>query len=207
MTYSELKTNIGNWLNRSDLTSVIPTFVTLAESRLNRQLRTTDQYTRSTLTTADNYLSMPDDFLEMSHLRTTAPKERELLEIGTSQINEANDSNFTASLPDTYPRYYVFHQTLRVFPAPTESIDYEMYYYAKVPALNDSTQTTNWLIDSHPDAYLYYSLLAAEPYLGSDERIPVWQSFADRAVAEVQGSSERRKNKGSRHVFYFEAIG
>ena len=39
MTYSELKSNIADWLNRSDLTSVIPTFISLAENRLNRQLR------------------------------------------------------------------------------------------------------------------------------------------------------------------------
>jgi len=43
MTFDELKTNIADWLNRTDLTSVIPTFITLAEARLNRQLRTTNQ--------------------------------------------------------------------------------------------------------------------------------------------------------------------
>jgi hypothetical protein len=29
-TYSELKTSIANWLDRSDLTSVIPDFIMLA---------------------------------------------------------------------------------------------------------------------------------------------------------------------------------
>ena len=206
MTYTELQTNIASWLNRTDLTTVIPTFITLAESRLNRQLRTTDQYTRSTLTTGDQFLTMPDDFLEMNHLRITAPKERELIEIGAHQINEVNDNDFIASLKDTYPRYYVYHQELRVYPAPAEQISYEMFYYAKVPALS-STQATNWLLTDHPDTYLYYSLLAAEPYLGADERIGVWQGFADRGVQEVQQSSERRKNRGSTHTLYFESFG
>ena len=38
-TYSDLKTTIANYLARSDLTSQIPDFITLAENRLRRELR------------------------------------------------------------------------------------------------------------------------------------------------------------------------
>jgi hypothetical protein len=38
-TYSELLTELDAWLNRSDLTARIPTFIRLFESRANRQLR------------------------------------------------------------------------------------------------------------------------------------------------------------------------
>ncbi len=38
-TYSELKTALGNWLNRDDLTAVIPDFISLAETDINRKLR------------------------------------------------------------------------------------------------------------------------------------------------------------------------
>ena len=38
-TYAELKTAIANWLNREDLTSVIPDFISLAEADFNRKLR------------------------------------------------------------------------------------------------------------------------------------------------------------------------
>ena len=38
-TYSELKTSIANYLNRDDLTAVIPDFITLTENRLDRELR------------------------------------------------------------------------------------------------------------------------------------------------------------------------
>ena len=38
-TYSELKTAIANWLNRDDLTAVIPDFVSLVVADLNRKLR------------------------------------------------------------------------------------------------------------------------------------------------------------------------
>ena len=38
-TYTELKTSIANYLGRSDLTSVIPDFITFAEIRLAREIR------------------------------------------------------------------------------------------------------------------------------------------------------------------------
>ena len=38
-TYAELKTAIASWLNRDDLTSVIPDFIALTEAALNRDLR------------------------------------------------------------------------------------------------------------------------------------------------------------------------
>lgn len=205
MTFTELKTNIADWLNRTDLTSVIPTFITLAEARLNRQLRTTNQYTRADISTSDQYLSMPSDFLEMRHIRITSPKERDLVEIAAHSINEYTDSNFIASLADSYPRYYVYGNALRIIPTPSQSITYEMFYYAKVPALS-SSNASNWVSTSHPDAYLYYSLLQASPYLGEDERITIWQSQAERAVAEIQAADDRRRTKGSRHSLNFEAM-
>ena len=32
-TYTELKTSVGDWLNRTDLTTVIPDFIALAEAQ------------------------------------------------------------------------------------------------------------------------------------------------------------------------------
>ena len=37
-TFSELKTSVANYLNRDDLTAVIPDFITMAESDLNMNL-------------------------------------------------------------------------------------------------------------------------------------------------------------------------
>ena len=48
MTYAELKTAIANYLNRSDLTSDIDTFIDNVEAELNRRLRTKDMIKRAT---------------------------------------------------------------------------------------------------------------------------------------------------------------
>ena len=38
-TYAELQSSIADFLDRDDLTSVIPTFISLAEADMNRQIR------------------------------------------------------------------------------------------------------------------------------------------------------------------------
>ena len=38
-TYDELKDSVADFLNRSDLTSVIPDFIKMAETDMNRKVR------------------------------------------------------------------------------------------------------------------------------------------------------------------------
>ena len=47
-TYAELKTSIANWLDRSDLTDVIPDFIALAETRHKRDFRRSCQISTCT---------------------------------------------------------------------------------------------------------------------------------------------------------------
>ena len=64
MNYSELKTNIANYLNRSDLTSQMDMFIDSVEGELNRRIRTKEMIKRATATADAQYLSLPTDWLE-----------------------------------------------------------------------------------------------------------------------------------------------
>jgi len=49
-TYTELKSSLADWLNRSDLTSVIPDFISLAEAQMEyvKNLPYSVSYSKST---------------------------------------------------------------------------------------------------------------------------------------------------------------
>lgn len=68
-TYSALQTTIANFLNRDDLTSVIPDFISLVESKLNREVRTRDMIQRSTASITGRYFPLPTDFLAPHHIQ------------------------------------------------------------------------------------------------------------------------------------------
>ena len=66
--YTELQASVADFLNRSDLTAVIPDFITLCEADLNRQLRTREMSLRTRAPLSTQYLKLPDDFIGMRNI-------------------------------------------------------------------------------------------------------------------------------------------
>ena len=62
--YGELKSAISDFLNRSDLTSVIPTFIDFAEAEFNRILRIRQMVARAEAVIDARFSAVPADFLE-----------------------------------------------------------------------------------------------------------------------------------------------
>jgi len=63
-TYTELKASVADWLNRTDLTTIIPDFIALAEAQIERTLRTRQMIVRTTASIDTEYSAVPADFLE-----------------------------------------------------------------------------------------------------------------------------------------------
>ena len=69
-TYSELLSTVANYLNRDDLTTLIPTFITLTENRLNRELRVRANMVRAitTTTAGQAFYDLPSDLIELRNI-------------------------------------------------------------------------------------------------------------------------------------------
>lgn len=192
-TYTELKASIGDWLNRTDLTSAIPDFISLAEAQIERQLRTRQMIVRSNANFSTEYGAVPDDFLETRSLKLTGTNPATPLAFQT--IDALDSLSRTFSYPSR-PKYFgIVGGQIRLVPTPDATYTTELVYYAKLTKLS-STVSTNWLLTSSPDIYLYGSLLQAAPYLQDDARIPVWSSLYDKALTDVQTADERSASSG-----------
>ena len=64
VNYSDLKTSVADWLNRTDLTSTIPDFITLAEAGFNKEIRNRKMIKRATATIDSQYSAVPADWLQ-----------------------------------------------------------------------------------------------------------------------------------------------
>ena len=187
-TYSEIKSTVADYLNRADLTAVLPSFVTLAESKFNRELRTRDMLTRVQTTSDDEYVSLPTDFLQHYSLELDAASAQPPMDyIGPQEAKVLKAQNRTAST--TY-YYTVIDGAFEIIPAPGSDLDLRMVYYAKIPALSDSN-TTNWLLTKSPDLYLYSALLEASPYLKDDDRVQLWAAARQQVMDAMNLESER----------------
>ena len=81
----------------------------------------------------------------------------------------------------------------------------EIIYYQKIPAL--SANTTNWLLDEHPDAYLYGTLMHSAPYLQADERVGIWAGKYQQIIEQIKTSDEKAKFSGSTPAISFTPFG
>ena len=195
--YTNLQTTIADFLNRDDLTSVIPTFIQLSEAQMNRDIRHYEMEKRATgeQSAGDAYMQVPSDWLETIRLSLTASGTSAVTMASRAAIADirAKNENVSTKLP-----YYYCHVDgqFELYPTPVEDTDFELLYYAKIPSLSASA-TTNWLLTNHPDVYLYGALLHSAPYLAEDARVAVWAQMYSAAVQNVNTASEKARYSGS----------
>ena len=192
-TYTELKTSIGDWLNRSDLTSVIPDFISLAEAQVERTLRTRQMIVRANASFDAEYGAVPSDFLETKSLKLTSTNPQTPLEFLSIDALDNKAAEYTGS---GKPRFFgVVGGQFRIVPTPDATYTTELTYYAKLTKLSSSV-ASNWLLTSNPDIYLYGSLLQAAPYLQDDARIQTWATLYERALNDSQTADDRGASSG-----------
>ena len=192
-SYSTLLQAVLDAANNVEVEQAIPTFIGLAEARFNRELRTYQMIERSDATTSDEYVSLPADFLETYSLRQPGTTNLQALKyVGPEEAKKLQAENQTGDV-----RWFtIAAASYQLIPAPTSSVDLELLYYQKVPALNGSN-TTNWLIDLSPDAYLFTTLAEAADYL-DDKRFDRWEARAASAIAAVQLAGRSALRQGVR---------
>ena len=192
-TYTELKTSIGDWLNRSDLTTAIPDFISLAEAQIERTLRTRQMIVRANASFDAQYGAVPSDFLETKSLKLTSTNPETPLQFLSIDALDNEMTKYTAS---GKPKFFgVVGGQFRIVPTPDSNYTTELTYYAKLTKLSSSV-ATNWLLTSNPDIYLYGALLQAAPYLQDDARIQTWATLYERALNDSQTADDRSASSG-----------
>jgi hypothetical protein len=192
-SYSDLKTTVASYLGRSDLTSTIPDFITLAELRLQRELRTRQMLksATATMTNADAKVALPTDFLEIRDLHVQGNPRFPVTYMSPSAFTRDAAADESGK-----PMYYtILASEFQFAPIPDTAYVLEILYYAKPTVLSDST-ASNVFLANYPDALLYASLLEAEPYLINDARSQTWATLYDRAIKNISDADQGSEYSG-----------
>jgi hypothetical protein len=189
-TYSELVTEMGAWLNRADISDRIPTFIRLFEARMNRRLRSPEMEqvaTVSTIAGTEGY-AFPSGFREARQIYIDAVPRINLVPMSPQSLR----TEFTGQESAAPSAYAVIDEQIVLAPPPTEADTLVIVYYRALSGLT-AGNPTNWLLDNHPDAYLFGSLCMAEAYLQDDQRLNVWKAAWDEALGEIirEGNAKR----------------
>jgi hypothetical protein len=194
-TYTELQTAVANWMNRTDLTTRIPEFIAMGENGLNRKLRLLQQEDLWTATydtsNTTGKVALPSGFVEM--LTLSVKKSSETDRDYEALIYKSPEDlilfyNTSASRPD----YYTLRNELELNRLAGAAYTLRMHYLKKWDIAGDAT---NWLLTNHEDAYLFASLVAAEPYVKNDERVALWKAQLKEVVADLNLVDGRSRNR------------
>lgn len=184
-TYANLQTAISNALHRSDLTTSIPDFITLAEDKLNKRLRIRAMEARQTASVSGEYVALPTGFLAMRNAQlNTTPTT--LLEYATP---EWMDRLYPDTIGANQPKFYsIVGGQIQLAPVPDATYTMEIDFY-KSWAI--ATDLTNWLLTNAPRCYYYGALMEAAAFLVNDKRVPVWAQLLEKAIQEVEEADSK----------------
>ena len=181
-TYTSLKSSIAQWLHRTDLDSIIPDLIGIAEQRMNSDINARDMETAVTLyTVADSKtITAPDDIIESVRMTLQTSPNR-LLNYLAPEPLVTQFANQASGEPQAYT---VYGSQFEFGPVPSSVYEIEYVYRQKIPPLS-TENPSNWLLAKWPYVYLYGALLASAPYLGQDQRVVVWQKEYQEMVDNI----------------------
>lgn len=189
-TYGELKSAIGDFLNRDDLTAVIPTFISLGEARIARDLNHWKQEKRVTTDIDERYEDLPTDWISIIQVQHTDGGV-----ISSSSSSEMASKRAQSSTA-AKPRYWrLTANEMEFYPIPDATYNITMLYRARIPALTDA-DPSNWLLTYSPDVILYAALMQSAPYLADDARVAVWGSMYQSGVEALNNESDQAQVSG-----------
>jgi len=199
-TYTDLKTSIANWLNRSDLTTEIAgDFIALAEADFNAKLRIRQMEQIDEITINAETVTVPTGFISVRSLYILSGSTKYNVEY----ITPANLFKTKGSSTSGLPRVYSIEsddatESFRFAPTPDSSYTGYLQYYKAFNNLSDSV-ASNYILAAHPAIYLYGSLYHASNFLGGIDpnQTAQWMNMYSMALERCENNDRQDSYGGA----------
>ena len=198
-TYAQLKTAIQDYTDNAETTFVnhLNDFIKASEEKI---LKTVDlDYFRknatSTLTSSDQFLTVPSDYLASFSLQiTTSGSESFLLQKDVNYLREYTPAASTTGLPKYYARFD--ENNFILAPTPDSAYTIELHYFYRPTSLTAGADGgTTWLSTNAPYALLYGSLIEAYTFMkGEPDVIQNYNGLYMQYLERVKDLGEAREN-------------
>ena len=169
MTYLELKNLVQNYLENTEtqFVSDLPNLIKQAEERILKtvNLPVFRKNVSGTLTSGNQYLATPSDFLDNFSLSfTNSNAQTFLLYKDVNFIREAYPDSTTIGLPK---HYALFDDTTFIIgPTPNNNFSVELHYFYRPNSITAGADSgTTWLATNAINTLLYGTLLESYVYM------------------------------------------
>lgn len=194
MTWRQIKNAVAAYAHRSDLETLMPTFLELAEQRIYAGASEGDvpPLRLSSMMTVVNPASptLPADFLEMKRVSVVmSPTYKKPLDF--KPLENMGEQELASGSPS----FFSLRGNSLVF-SPTFSQDVEITYYAKFTALvNDSD--SNWLTNNASSVYIAAMLVEVGYYTQDDNLTQRELARFASVMNSLQAQDDGNKHSGA----------
>ncbi len=188
-SYTALKTEIADFINRTDLTSMVDTFIDQAESEMQVRCKEMEFETRGTLTVTAGEATLPTGWLSARSVVWQSSPARRLSYVPPDRLETVN-----ASSPSYVDYYTLVGATMRFADDGDGTVI--ATYNAKFTPL-DSTNTSNAILAEFPSAYLYGALKHAAIYAKDFEAAMAYNTVFEQQMGLVESNNKQRKYAGA----------
>jgi len=174
-TYAQLKTAIQDYTENDETSFVnnLPLFIRMAEERILKgvQLNLFQKNQSGVMTTGNEYLAAPTDFLAPFSLSIDVSGAKEFLLFKDLDFIQTYNPNSTTT---GQPQYYAQFDVDNFIIAPTPDANYtvDIHYLYRPASLTVGTDSgTSWLSENAELTLLYASLIEAYTYMKGDQNL------------------------------------
>lgn len=185
--YSELQSEALDWMERAGQSGKAPTWIKLAEARLNRELDVVETDTTLTGTVGSRSI-------DISSVSIVQPIALFIAESGQDEemLTPKADGTFPYLTDNARPKYWSIDGTNIDFDCPLDQAYPFRLRYRQRFELSDSA-TTNWLLTYHPDIYLAATLMWGAGYNMDWANGTVWKQILDEGIPSVKNLIAQNK--------------
>lgn len=195
MTYLELKNLIQNYLENTEETFVsdLPAIIKQAEERILKSVKLPNfrKNVQGSLTSGNEYLSTPSDFLDNFSLAIISGTTQNFLYFrDVNFIREAYPNTATVGQPKSYALFD--NDTFIVGPTPDTGYTAELHYFYRPASITTGGDSgTTWLSVNATNALLYGSLVEGYIYMkGSQDLQAEYEKRYFQAVSRLKNLGE-----------------
>lgn len=175
MTYDELKQAIQDYTENDETSFVnnLPLFIRLAEERILKsvQLNLFQKNQGGTMTSGNQYLGAPTDFLAPFSLSIDVNGDKEFLLFKDLDFVQTYTPDYTTT---GVPKYYAQFDVDNFILGPTPDANYTVdihYLYRPASITIGAGSGTTWLSENAEITLLYASLIEAYTYMKGDPNL------------------------------------
>jgi len=204
-TLATLKTAIQDYTDNSETTFVnnLSNFIKAAEEKIFKSvdLDIFRKNVTSALTSSDQFLTVPTDYLASFSLQiTTSGSESFLLQKDVNYLREYTPASSTTGLPRYYARFD--ENNFMLAPTPNSNYAIELHYYYRPTSITAGADSgTTWISTNAPFALLYGSLIEAYVFMkGEPDVIQSYNNTYLQYMERLKDLGEARENTDANRV-------